>query len=92
MPPCEHHDPLTADIGEIKADVKSIKEKMSSGATTFATLDLRLKHVERVVYTAVTIALLAVLGVVLQPIKSAGAVSELQSSLTRIEKLLEKKP
>lgn len=69
MTPCEHHAGLEQTLNDIRRDVREISNSIHSGATNFATIELRLKSLEKIVYGAVALALIAVAGVVFQPVQ-----------------------
>jgi hypothetical protein len=64
MPPdtcAEHHDLMLKIDGKLDA----IIERLGKGDVTFATVTLRVDHIERVVYGAMALALTAVSGAIL---------------------------
>ena len=58
---CPHHQPLADDIREIKSDCKEIKASLGDGKVNFATMQLRIQALEKVVYGAVGMSLAALL-------------------------------
>lgn len=64
-PFCPEHKSLADKVDEIHVDVKAILLAISRGDTTFATIVLRLKILELVVYGGVGLVLLTVAGIVL---------------------------
>lgn len=81
---CEHHadfagsvgaininiDGLKKETGEIKGDVKVVLERLANGIGDFREIKTRLTILERIVFGMVAVALLAVAGVLLSPIKA----------------------
>jgi hypothetical protein len=69
MPPdpltCQHHERLASDIGEIKATVFRIEDKLGEGQVKFAKHGVRLGILEKVVYGVVGLVLMGVVGGVL---------------------------
>ena len=49
----------------VKDGFKTVNDRLGSGDVNFATVDLRLNHLEKIVYGAVGLALVAVLAAVL---------------------------
>jgi len=77
------HEKILKKMDEIKTDI-------NIGNTTFAILEWRLKLVEKIVYGAATLSLIAVLGVVLSPITKGDGdklqIDKLYKQLEKIEK------
>ena len=67
---CSLHETLAADIRKIKELVEQIHKRLGGGDVTFATLELRMAQLERVVYGAIGVAgvafVLAVIGLVVK--------------------------
>lgn len=70
MPPCPEHAGIKDGIDELQADMKEILRRLGSGDVNFATIEIRIKQLEAIVYGAIGIALsslaLAVVGLVLK--------------------------
>lgn len=55
---CAAHASMASDLSTIKADVRTILNRLGSGDVTFATMLLRVQLLEKLVYGAVAVALL----------------------------------
>lgn len=67
MPPhdpttCPQHETVAAKLDKIDLKLDAIATALAAGGTTFATLELRMASVERLVYGTVAVVLLAVGG------------------------------
>ncbi len=62
---CPLHETLTQNLGDIKAGVERIEKGMNDGNVKFATMELRLNNLERIVYGAVAVSLLSLAGAIL---------------------------
>ena len=62
LTPCPQHSALASDIADIKAALTTIDAKLGDGTVTFATLSLRLRAIEAIVYGTCGVIGLSVLG------------------------------
>lgn len=56
---CPAHCALEKKLAEIDANVKEVLKRLSGGDVTFATLSVRVTHLEKLVYGCAGAALLA---------------------------------
>jgi len=61
---CGEHRLLMMTLSKIELTVSEIKESLASGQAIFAKLQVRLDHLEKVVYTLAGAGLLSLLGAV----------------------------
>ncbi len=69
---CPYHEGLEKGISEIKGDTRTILEKLESGAVQFAKQGLRIGILEKIVYGAVGLLLLAAVGVAIRSLVNGG--------------------
>ncbi len=62
---CDRHQELAADIREIKEYLAVISEALGNGKINFATLGLRVRTLERIVFAGVGLLLLASAGAII---------------------------
>lgn len=62
----ENRGAIHEDIAEMKADIKSILEKLKEGAVSFARYGVRISVLEKLVYGAVGLFLIGAVGVVIK--------------------------
>ena len=62
---CVEHGQLMRTLSTIERTVKEIQRDLGDGRVTFATLDLRMGHLEKIVYGACGLALIAVASAIL---------------------------
>ena len=60
--PCPQHAALALDIAEIKTALDAINGKLGTGTVNFATISLRLRAIEAIVYGTCGVIGLSVLG------------------------------
>jgi hypothetical protein len=59
MPPCPEHAGIKSGIDEIQLDMKEVLRRLGTGDVNFATIEIRIKNLELIVYGAVGVALLS---------------------------------
>ncbi len=69
---CAHHERLAEDIHEIKESQKRVEARLGTGDVSLATLALRVKFLEKCVYSAVALALLSLGGAILSIVLTKG--------------------
>lgn len=69
---CRNYAEIGRRLKEISGDTKSILERLGKGDVDFATLKLRLDFLERIVYGAVAVALLAVATAIVSMVVRSG--------------------
>lgn len=58
---CPHHYTLADDVAAIRSDIREVLRRLGSGDVSLATLDTRLRIVERVTFGAVALILTGVI-------------------------------
>jgi hypothetical protein len=70
-----HRGDITLDerLDAIEDSLEDIRDKLGNGSSTFASISLRLKMIELIVYTGCGVTLLAVLGALIYLVVKGGS-------------------